>query len=443
MVPKEAGSAKPRGIFPGWLMVIGGAIMCFWGHGIFTYGFGLYVKPLIAEFGWSRAQLSLAYSFHRLEGGLEGPFGGIATDKWGPRVVNLAGIVMLGLGFILMYFVNSLWQYYVIWITAAIGGNLGLSQPLDAALANWFVRRRGLAVALMRAGTAFCGPVVLPLVAWLLVIYGWRIACPIVGLVTLIIGIPITWIFIRPHRPEYYGWLPDGRRVGEEEAADREAVIQKGVEYAAEVEEVEFTVRQAIRDRIFWIATVHMTLRGMVSPVVIAHTVPMLTDRGIDPMVAAAAMGAFVLMTFPGRMLFGWLGDRVRVRQLKYMVILGTLLEALGLFILVRATSTIWVWVYLVVYGFAHGANVMIWVPVRGRYWGRKAFATIQGSMQPITMIAGIIAPVYAGWTYDTTGSYISVFVILIICLLVSAVVMYFCNPPKPPEKIGRITEVV
>ena len=420
-----------------------GGVMTMWGAGVYSYGLGVYVKPLSKAFGWTRAQISLGSSFSRLEGGFEGPFGGMATDKWGPRAVNLAGFLLFGIGLYLMYYVNSLWQFYVVWIIISTGHNLGFVIPLDAALASWFVKRRGFMIAVMRVGAALSGPTLLPAVTLLLQAVGWRIAFPIIGIASLLIGIPLTWFFIKPRRPEYYGWLPDGQRAGEGIEADAEATIQKGVEYATGRGEIEFTVRQAIRDRIWWICLIGISLRGMVFPVISLHTIPLLTDLGVDPVMAAAAMGTLLIVSAPARLLFGWLGDTVSIRWLKWMVVLAHLLEALGLFILTKATNMTGIWVFLVVYGLGFGAGLTIWPPLRGRYWGRKAFATIQGSMMPFTMIPGIIAPVWAGWAYDTTGSYLSVLNLLFIFILFSVVVMYFANPPKPPEKITHITDVV
>ena len=439
----EVSVKKRKEMFPGWVMVIAGGIMVFWGSGVRTYSFGNFVKVLIDDFGWSRAQVSLAYSFGRLEGGLEGPFGGIATDRWGPRAVNLAGFILFGGGLCAMYYVNSLWMFYVVWIITSTGGNLGMTGPLDAAIANWFVRRRGFMIAVMRVGIALSGPIIVPGTMLLLLLCGWREAFLYLGLASICIGVPLTWFFIKPRRPEYYGWLPDGKRVGEEIVADTEATIQAGVEYAAAEEEVEFTVRQAMRDRTWWICVVAMAFRGMVTPALTIHTVPFMLDMGIDPMVAAAAFGTMVFMTAPGRLLFGWLGDRVRKGRLRYLVMLAHCIQGLGVFIFTRATSMTGVWAYLVVYGLGNGASIMIWPPLRGRYWGRKAYATIQGAMMPFSMIAGIIAPVYAGWVYDTTGSYVSAFNMILIFVVIAIVIMFFATPPKPPRKVTHITDVV
>ncbi|MFC1908946.1 MFS transporter [Chloroflexota bacterium] len=434
---------KRKGIFPGYLMIIAGGIMVYWGAGIHVYSFGNYVKILTDAFGWTRAQVSLAYSFARLEGGLEAPFAGLAIDKFGPRVLNLIGFTMLGLGFMAMYYVNSLWMFYVVWVIAGTGYNLGVMQPLNAAVANWFVKRRGFMTSLMRLGSSFSGPTMTPFVMWLLLQYGWRDTFLYMGVATLLIGLPLSWLVLKPRRPEYYGWLPDGKRVDEETAADTEATIQAGVEYAAARGEVEFTVRQAMRDKTAWIFIINRSLIGMVFPALAVHTIPFLLDMGIDPIVAAVAMGTTVLMRLPTYLLFGWLGDRVPKGQLRYWAMLGYAIEALGLFIFIRVTSMAWVWAYAIVWGLGHGASMGIQSPMRGRYWGRKAYATIAGVMAPFGMLAGVIAPVYAGWAYDTTGSYTSAFTTILILAALSVVVIYFATPPKPPKKVTRITDVV
>ena len=298
-------------------------------------------------------------------------------------------------------------------------------------------------IALMRLGMVFSGPTMTPFVMWLLLQYGFREAFLYMGVATLFIGVPLGWRFTKPRRPEYYGWLPDGKRVEEGTASDTEATIQMGVEYAAAGEEIEFTLKQAMRGKTFWIVAISRALRGMVFPALSVHTVPFLLDRGIDPIVAAVVFGSTVFFRFPTSLLAGWLGDHAPKGQLRYLVMLGQALEALGLFILIKATSMAWIWVYAVVYGLGQGADQGMEIPLRGRYWGRKAFASIQGVMAPFGMVAGVFAPVYAGWAYDTTGDYIKAFKIILMIAVLAIGMFYFATPPKPPEKVTHITDVV
>ena len=187
-------------------------------------------------------------------------------------------------------------------------------------------------LTLMRLGMCFSGPTMVPFMMWLLLKYGWQDTFLYAGVATIVIGVPLSWFFIKPRRPEYYGWLPDGKRVEQEIAADTEATINKGVEYATEREEVEFTVRQAMRDKTFWIFAVSVSLRSVGHAVLTVHTIPFLLDRGIDPMVAAAAVGTLVLARLPSQLLFGRLGDRVPKEQLRYWSMLGMPLKPLGCF---------------------------------------------------------------------------------------------------------------
>jgi MFS family permease len=433
---------KRKGMFPGWSIVVAGSTLAFWGYSILTYSFGVYVNALTAEFGWTREQLSLAYSFRSFEGGLAGPFAGPAIDKWGPRAISIVGFVAFGIGQILLYYVNSLWLFYVLWILVAAGGNLGLNSCFNKAAATWFVKRRGFVLGIISAFQSLGAPVLVPLVTWLLYTYGWRESFLISGTVTLVVGIPLIWFFFKPKRPEYYGWLPDGKRVGEKEAVNTEVVIQKGVEYAAEMQEVEFTARQALKTRAFWILTIVSSLGGIASPVFFVHLIPFLTDKGISPMAAASMMGVEVFFAAPSRFFFGWLSDLISIKRIKYLFVLGAFIEAAGVLILIFAGNNMtWLWAFMVIEGLGFGARSGITGPLRGRYWGRKAFASIQGFLTPFTMLAGTIAPVYAGWVFDTTGSYQVAFVAVFACMALGVIGTFFLNPPKPPKKITKVTE--
>jgi nitrate/nitrite transporter NarK len=179
----------------------------------------------------------------------------------------------------------------------------------------------------------------------------------------------------------------------------------------------------------------------MAFPALTAHSVPYLTDMGIDPIVAATIMGTSVFMRFPTLLVFGWLADRVSKAKLRYLAMIGFAFCALGFFIFTRVNSVGWAWTYAVIFGLGTGAHGGIQSQIRGRYWGRKAFATIGGIVAPFMLISGMVAPVYAGWIYDTTGSYSTAFNMILIMSVLAVVVMYFVTPPKPPAKITKVTE--
>jgi len=437
-----ADGAEKGGIFFGWWTVLATAVISAWSWGTWGYGFGAYFKPLQAEFGWTRAQISAAYSLNKLEGGLEGPWGGVFTDRYGPRTVAVLGNFIAGLGLCLMFFLTSLWQYILIWgLVVSMGFNLGTIDPLEKALSDWFVRRRGKALGLGRVGLSLGGTFGPPFMTLLLILYGWRAAFLLAGILTWIICVPTTWFLVKPHRPEYYGLMPDGVTSGGGAVGCAAALIADGEEYARGVGEVEFTLRQAMRTKAFWILTGYEVLYSLFWASIGVHQIPHLTDMGIDPLAAATVLGFMVLMSAPGRVVGGFLCDRVPINSLRYVVIAGYSLQALGMFILINARAMWMVYLFTVLTGFGGGIGWTSRALLRGRFFGRKAFATIYGTIVMIALPATIIAPIYVGWVYDLTRSYAAAFTQSLILLLIVIGSFFFLKPPKPPDKVTKITD--
>ncbi len=434
---------RQRRIFFGWWTALASGIICLWGYGLGTYGFGAYFKAIAKDLDLSRAVTSGAASLQSLGAGLAAPVVGWAIDKYGPRAVNMLAMLLIGLGLMLMYFVNSLWSYYLIWgLVVSSGVNLGLDVPLGAAIAKWFVKKRGTAHTVMRMPIGFSGIIVVPLITWLIGLWGWRIALVIGGLVMWLVGLPLTWFFVRPHRPEYYGLLPDGEKPRTGDVSDPTAAIRAGVEYARDVDEVEFTLRQAIGTRPFWMIVLSNALSTLAWPAITIHLIPFLTDMGVDPMEAATAMGLLVLLSIPGR-LIGILVDRLPTSSLRYVLSGPLILESMGLVVLLLSQRMAMIYLFLVIYGIGFGAEIGAGGPIMGRYFGRKGYATIGGAMGFVNMPIGIVAPIYAGWTYDVTGSYINAYIAVTALLVLSALVIVFATPPKPPARLTDITDIL
>jgi MFS family permease len=181
---------------------------------------------------------------------------------------------------------------------------------------------------------------------------------------------------------------------------------------------------------------------GMAFPAITAHSVSYLTDMGIDPVTAAAVMGASIFMRFPTQIISGFFADRIPKKYMRYLVMLGMAIAALGMFIFTRVSSLYSAWAFAIVFGLGNGTFLGIEAQLRGRYWGRKAYATIGGIIFPFMLIPGIIAPVYAGWIYDTTGSYTTAFNMILLMSILAVIVMFFANPPKPPKKVSHISDI-
>jgi MFS family permease len=436
----QAKNKEIKKIYFGWWTVLATAIVSAWAYGTWGYGFGAYFKPLQNEFGWSRAQISAAYSLNKLEGGLEGPWGGILTDKYGPRMISVFGNFIAGLGLCLMYFLSNLWQYIIIWgFIVSMGFNLGTIDPLEKALSDWFVKKRGRAIGLGRVGLALGGTFGPPVMTFLLLQYGWRTSFLVAGVLTWVICIPISFFLVKPHRPEYYDLLPDGDKGGNEKVN----YVVAGQEYAESFGEIEFTLRQALKTRAFWILVGYNLLYSFFWASIGIHQIPHLTDMGIDPVSAATVLGFMVLMSAPGRLVGGYFCDKLNINKIKYILIFGYSLQAVGMFILIKASDLWMVYLFTILTGFGGGIGWTSRALLRGRYFGRKAFATIYGTIAMIALPATIISPIYVGWVYDISQSYINAFTQSLILLVIVLISFIFLNPPRPPEKSTDVNQFI
>lgn len=433
----------PR-IFFGWWTVLASSIINLWGLGYHLYGISALFKPIASELGFNRTVTSVAVAINRLLGGIEGPVAGGLTDRFGPKWVVFFGVFLLGLGLILMYYINSLWAFYVAWgVIMGTGGNIALMLPMDKAIANWFVKKRGLAQGIRWVFRGLAGVLVLPLIAWLIVTQGWRMACLIGGIVMLVVGLPLAFFFFKRYRPEYYGLLPDGARVEEEQARDTSQMIDRGIKYAAEVEEVEFTLRQASRTPAFWLLIVASTVHGFSTTAIVTHSIPFFTDRGIDPLRAAGILALMALVSIPSRFVGGLITDRLKKQHLRFIMGTTYLLEAVGMtaFLLNQSIAMIYVW--FILRGIGTGGGLVLASLLRARYFGRKALGSIGGFSSMFLTPVGMAAPIYIGYVYDSTGSYISAFNLLAALIAVGGVITFFILPPKPPAQVTDIRKFV
>ncbi|MFC2006580.1 MFS transporter [Chloroflexota bacterium] len=428
-------------IFFGWWSVLGGGILNLWGMGYYAYGFSALFKPISSELGWSRAVTSVPASIGRFEGGIEGPLSGWATDKFGPRWVVMLGVFIMSMGLIMMGFIKSLWAFYIAWgVLVGTGVNIASSVPLDTTITNWFVKKRGLALSIKWVFAGLSGVVTLPIIAWLISTQGWRMTCFIGGVVMLLIGLPIARFWFKPRpRPEYYGLLPDGATV-EEEAEDTNRTIERGVEYAAVLGEVEFTLRQAMKTPTFWMMLLaYGVASGMASPALNVHAIPFLTDIGIDPVKAAGMMAIMVAASLPGRLMGGTIADHINKNHLRFLLAGAYFLMCLGFVVFLLDQTVTMVYVWFIIYGLGLGISFVMFPIIVGRYFGRKSFGSIQGTKVMIQTPFSMAAPIYFGWIYDAVGSYIISFITVAAFLAFAAVLMSFAQPPKPPAQVTDI----
>jgi len=411
---------KLGNVFYGWWMVAGGIILAMFGYGGWFYSFGALFNPMRTEFGWSRAATSIPFSLSRLEGGIEGLVTGPLTDRFGPRFMVRVGFTMAALGFLLMSRINSLWMFIVSYsLLLSLGMNAGLYMPLQTAVAKWFDKKRGLALGALTTGAALGGSILVPIVAWLIIDHGWRMAVLVLAIAAAVLGWAVSFI-LKPHPPEHYGLRMDGIRA---EAVEATTVEKKDIV----VPEFGLYAREAAKTMNFWIMVIAFTFSHTGVSAVVVHEIPFIEDMGISPVLAAAALGTMTLVSAPGRFFAGWLADKW---NLKYLYVICSVVQAIGLFIFSRATNMSWVWVFVVIYGFSYGFRLPLEPAMRASYFGRKAFGAIYGYINSIAVFGSFGGPYLAGWLFDKTGSYVSSFLVLAGIMIVAAIVILFLKSP-------------
>jgi len=419
-------------IFYGWWVVLATNIICMLGFGTWLYSFGVFFKPMMIEFGWSRALTSGAASLRSIEGGVAGPVVGWAVDKYGARIVILFGGIVSGLGFALMFFVNSLLGFYLFYgIILSIGMSAMLYIPAFTVTAQWFSKKLSLALALLAVGAGVGGLVCAPSVAALIAGFGWRVTFLIIGITIWVVVIPLS--FVVKNSPAEMGLAPDGDPLDKNSRVDDDTQESKEELYDSTAQ-TDYTLKQALRSSSFWVLALCFFCMSLTHSTVFVHAVPFLTDVGISMTTAAFSIGLLTVVSIAGRLSFGYLGDYIDKR---YLLMTAYFLMAAGVVILMNAREMKTVYLFIAFFGVGFGANVPLMPAIRAQYFGRKDLGKIQGSMSPITMLAGATGPVLAGHLFDTTGTYNSAFMLTVLLCVFAGFLILFARPKRLREKIS------
>jgi MFS family permease len=327
-----------------WWIVFGATISTMVAQGpVILYTLGLFIKPLNQDFGWDRASISAAGGLAAISSAIATPFVGSLIDRWGVRAVLLPIVVLCASSVALIALApNSLVVFMLLF---ALTGALGLGQgPLGYAkcVSAWFDDRRGLALGITMSGVGLGAALVPQYTQFLIGNFGWRTAYAGLGLLTLIIAFPAVALFIREP-------IKTKSTAG---AVQAQALASEG-----RLPDLE--VREAIRGRRFWLIACALLLVSTVTQGMVVHTIPLLTDKGYSPETAAALMIAIGLSTMTGRLLSGYLVDRIFA---PFVAAFFFLLPCLGIYLLGSTISPV---AGIISLGLASGTEIdMIGFPI-------------------------------------------------------------------------------
>ncbi len=385
-------------VFYGWWIVVASWLMFLICGGTAYYGFTAFFNPIGNEFNWTAAQISIAFSLRSMEQGILAPPIGFLTDKLGARKIIVFGMIAIGIGMLIMSRTNSLLVFYLSFAVTSIGVSCALGNAQYVAAANWFRKKRSWAMALLSTGFGVSG-IAGPVLVWLIAQYGWRNSSVFIAIVAFVIGIPLGMV-IR-HRPEPYGYLPDG------ESADAPSQNNNTTTNVTNkvAPEVDLTVRQAVVTRAFWMLILFGFLTGFGQAAIFVHEMPYLTSPsvGISREIAGWAILGITGFSIIGRLGGGWLGDRFDKR---YLLATGAALQFIGTLFFAYVRELWMLFPFLLFFGPGYASQIPLSAAIRADYFGLKYFATIGGLISLGWTVCGIAAPVLAGWVYDTTGSY-------------------------------------
>ena len=423
---------RARGVFYGWWMVGAASfIMTLMALTVFQ-GLGIFLVALQAHFGWSRTAISGAFSLLRVEGAALGPVEGLLVDRLGAKRMVLIGFSILGIGFLFLSRIENLWQFFAVFGLIAVGSGVGGWLPMITVVNNWFIRRRSFAMATAMTGIHLGGFLV-PVLALGIEGHGFRWTTLGIGLFLMATVLPVARV-IRD-RPEDYGMHPDGDTASPAKSPAVKAGSQPPVE-----NDPEFTVAQALRTPAFWILTiVHMS--SSVSIITLAtHLVPKLTDIGMSLSGAGVVVLTYTAIAMPAQFVAGYLADRLPKPPVTFVFLM---LMSTAMVVIAVAQNAYMAYLFALLFGIGFGGRVPLLTSIRGEYFGRRAFATLMGlSMLPnnLVMLGG---PVFAGYMFDTTGTYVVPFTVLAVLSYMGAVLMLFARKPRtvpmqPESKQGE-----
>jgi len=385
---------------------------------------------LEAHFGWSRTQLSMAFAFTRIEGGIMGPIEGYLTDRVGPKRMVFIGLVVLAIGFLFFWQVKHLWMFYLAFVIMSLGHSLCGWVPVTTLLNNWFIRNRAKAMGWSNTFSRLGALILVPAIAWAINPdkdrLGWDVTALALGIFSFLVAVPMYKV-IR-NRPEEYNLLPDGLMPLEVETSRNSQDSGKEVsQIEVQQDTQDLTTAQALKTVAFWLISIGHGLTSMVIIAIMAHLGLFMSDNGFDIQTTAwvVSVYTFVAMVFP--VVGGYVGDRIPIR---IAIFVFTSIQAFSVVILTFATTLPLLYAFAVLFGIGFGGRSPLTTAIRGDYFGRRSFGKILGiSTVPLNILLLVAAP-FAGYMYDTTGSYTSAFLILAALSFVGGV--FFLLAKKP-----------
>ncbi len=342
--------------------------------------------------------VSGAYSLYFLWHGLMYLVAGSLTDRYGPRLVLMISVLMLGSGYALMSTIHAPWQLYLSYGILLGTGMSFAYLPVISTVSRWFVRRRGTALGLTVAGVGIGTLLLAPFAQFLISEFGWRASYLILAALVVVIALPVSRLMRLD--PSEKGLLPYGMQEMETQSNENDDSPSSLA---------DFSLKRAIQTTQFWLLAVMYASLVLAVQMVMVHLKAYAVEFNVPEMAAATAVGLVGGASIGGRIVMGILSDRIGK---KASFSTAYVLMAAMMFWLLRARQPWEFYVFSTVFGFGYGACVPLFPAAIGDWFGTKFHGSIFGVLSAAAALGGTAGPLLAGYAYDTTGGYSSAIVI-------------------------------
>ncbi len=415
---KRAGNGREP-LFYGWVIV---AVMAATGAvsmGMGSLNFGLFIKPMGDELGIGRAAFGWAQTARQGASSATSPLIGWLLDRYGSRVMLPVAALATGGALIGLAYVTSAWHLVVLFV---VMGLVGMSGPgalvTTVPVLKWFVRNRGKAVAFVGLGIPVGALLFIPLTQVLINEIGWRGAWIVLAIIGIVVIVPLAAIFVR-RQPEDVGLVPDGDLP--EDSGDGSGSMRV-------VEEVSWTVREAVRTTTLWRLVIVFSMVQLATGTVALHRIAAFMDRGMDPTLISFATAFDAVAAGGSTFLFGMLVQWVPAR---FLGALGFLMLAGASVLTIYATNLPIMFVSMWIFGMGIGGMMFLNNFIWADYFGRGSVGGIRGLANPINLVIGGIGAPAAGYVRDWTGSYDPAWWVGVGLMSAAAVLIVLTGAPR------------
>ena len=424
---EEQVTQSPAKLFHGWWVVATSFVGAGVGMGIGGVGIGVFVEPMTADLGWSRAAMAGVFIIRAIVMAVTGPMLGPLVDRrLGAQTLYVGGGFIAGASIIMLAWIDSIWQFYLLfgvgWSVGqlAFGGNL-LTGPI---VAKWFIRKRGRAMGIYTMGIPVGSILFVPINAIIVTAFGWETAWVILGVTTWILTIPLAAFTMR-RQPEDLGLHPDG-----DSGTNFNPPISETSDTVSIVNRIDWTRSEALRTPTLYLLLTSFLFIGMAMGIFTIHQIPAITDKGYSLGIASAVSITLSSCSLVVKPVVGLLSERFPPR---YLAAICFSLGASGVVVLGLANTMFLLFLFAILYGFGAGASVVFQNIIWADYYGRQNLGAIRGMVAPFAALGGGISPFIAGWMFDTTGSYDSILVMMGGGAFVAAILIFLAQPPGTP----------